>query len=318
MPVIDRNPSGIANPVVPNPDPSVITSQAIDRRVESTERAVNARMDGMQKAVDVFQNDLTRVPTQLDRAINGLRDLMEARLGSYAHDISGVKEFAGNRDRDNMEIVSTRLNAMDKAMELLHDQQESRQTVIDTTVSQLRSLHDEKFQSIGANLDERDKRLEQRFISIDTQFAERDKRTEQLSLADKTAIAAALQAQKEAAGATNESNGAALAKMENNFTKQIEAGQINLTLMSRNLEDKMNDLKSRMDRGEGKSNVMDPAVTAQLNMLTQAVADLSRSRDVHAGGEKTSSDGTARMLGMGAIAVAFAVGVGEIIVRLAH
>ena len=47
-----------------------------------------------------------------------------------------------------------------------------------------------------------------------SQFAERDKRTEQLSLADKTAIAAALQAQKEAAGAQNESNTAAINKME--------------------------------------------------------------------------------------------------------
>ena len=41
---------------------------------------------------------------------------------------------------------------------------------------------------------------EQRFAGIETQFSERDKRTEQLSMADKTAIAAALQAQKEAAG----------------------------------------------------------------------------------------------------------------------
>src|ERR1700685_2775837 len=62
---------------------------------------------------------------------------------------------------------------------------------------------------------------EEKFASIATQFAERDKRTEQLSLADKTAIAAALQAQKEAAGAQNEANAAAIAKSEAGVTKQI-------------------------------------------------------------------------------------------------
>ena len=94
---------------------------------------------------------------------------------------------------------------------------------------------------------------DQRFESIATQFAERDKRTEQLSLADKTAIAAALQAQKEAAGATNESNSVALAKMENNFTKLIDQGQTLLQSVAKNMDDKINDLKSRIDTGEGQS-----------------------------------------------------------------
>src|SRR5450631_1402717 len=47
---------------------------------------------------------------------------------------------------------------------------------------------------------------QERFLGIATQFLERDKRTDQLSLADKTAVAAALQAAKEAVGAQNISN----------------------------------------------------------------------------------------------------------------
>jgi hypothetical protein len=97
---------------------------------------------------------------------------------------------------------------------------------------------------------------EERFSGIAIQFAERDKRTEQLSLADKTAIAAALQAQKEAAGATNESNSVALAKMENNFTKLIDQGSVLLASVVKNTDDKINDLKSRIDTGDGKSRGM--------------------------------------------------------------
>jgi hypothetical protein len=94
---------------------------------------------------------------------------------------------------------------------------------------------------------------QERFIGIATQFLERDKRTDQLSLADKTAVAAALQAAKEAVGAQNISNSVALTKMEDNFTKLIDQGQAQLQLMASNLDDKINDLKARIDTGEGQT-----------------------------------------------------------------
>jgi hypothetical protein len=94
---------------------------------------------------------------------------------------------------------------------------------------------------------------QERFLGIATQFLERDKRTDQLSLADKTAVAAALQAAKEAVGAQNISNSVALTKMEDNFTKLIDQGQAQLQLMAANLDDKINDLKSRIDTGEGQT-----------------------------------------------------------------
>lgn len=98
---------------------------------------------------------------------------------------------------------------------------------------------------------------QERFIGIATQFLERDKRTDQLSLADKTAVAAALQAAKEAVGAQNISNSVALTKMEDNFTKLIDQGQAQLQLMASNLDDKINDLKSRIDTREGQSTGKD-------------------------------------------------------------
>jgi hypothetical protein len=81
----------------------------------------------------------------------------------------------------------------------------------------------------------------EKFAAVQNQFEERDKRTEQLTLADKTAIAAALQAQKEAVNAQNIANATATTKAEIAFTKQIDS-----------LADKINDIKSRVDQGEGK------------------------------------------------------------------
>jgi hypothetical protein len=236
-------------------NPSRITQAAIDKAIEASAGILTARIDGVEKGIVSFQADLVRVPTTVDRAVGGLRDLFEARLQSIINHMDSLKELTISKSDSRFLIITTRLDAMDKAIELLQASTDKTPDFVREQVAQLRALTDEKFESVSNDLVERDKRTQQSLDGIGTQFGERDKRTEQLSLADKTAIAAALQAQKEAAGATNESNGAALAKMENNFTKQIEAGQVLVQSVSRNLEDKLNDLKSRMDRGEGQGSM---------------------------------------------------------------
>jgi prefoldin subunit 5 len=65
---------------IPNPDPSEVTGRAIERAVDSSVAVINARIDEMQRAVELFQADLTRVPTAVDRAIVGLQALLEAQL----------------------------------------------------------------------------------------------------------------------------------------------------------------------------------------------------------------------------------------------
>lgn len=144
------------------------------------------------------------------------------------------------------EIIETRLGGMDKAIELLQRTTDKIPDLIKGEVTQLKELHAEKFSSFSAQ-------LQTQCQGIATQFAERDNRTEQLSIADKTAIAAALQAQKEAAAAQNESNATANNKMELNFAKLIEAQQLAQQAMQKNMDDKFNDLKGRQDRGEGSS-----------------------------------------------------------------
>lgn len=203
--------------VLPNPDPSVMTTEAIDRATNNLEQKIISRIAGIEKGVEVFHADLVRVPTLLDRSVLGLR-----------------------------EIIETRLDGMDKAIELLQVTTNKMPSIVKNDVTQLRELHEEKFKSVEA-------RIVVQFDGIATQFGERDKRTEQLSLADKTAIAAALQAQKEAAGAQNESNAAANVKMETNFSKLIEQGHTLLLEVRRSTEAQINDLKSRLDKGEGQA-----------------------------------------------------------------
>ena len=277
----DRNAS-VPHEVIPNPDPSSITSEAIDRRVTNAERVIGARIDGMEKAVGVFQGDLTRVPTQLDRAIDSLRSLLEARQeGASA-------------------VIEQRLDGMDKAIELFQKFTDRTPEYVRDQVTHLRELH------------------EAGFDSVKTQFALLKQATEQLDLANKTAIAAALQAQKESAGETQKSSQAAIAKSENSTSEAIKALTATFNTAIAGASARIDDVKSRLDRGEGKTNVTDPMIESRLAAIMSRLDSVTTSRDTHSGGEAMSAVNSAKMMAIIAIAAAMAVGIGEIVVRLAH
>ena len=141
----------------------------------------------------------------LKREISASKELIEVRVNG----IRDTQEAKIAGVMSNIALIEERVNKLvDRAT---HE------------VGRLQELHAEKF------------------AAVQNQFEERDKRTEQLTMADKTAIAAALQAQKEAVNAQNIANATATTKAEIAFTKQIDS-----------LADKINDIKSRVDQGAGK------------------------------------------------------------------
>src|SRR5580704_582819 len=261
--------------VIPNPDPSVITSEAIDRRVDNAMAVINAELKGMEKAVAVFQDNLTRVPTQLDRAVEGLRDLLEARLVSIektqdAHSCNFknqpeylekatkvVRELMEEKITAVLEKLETRIDAMDKAREVSVQNLSQMPTFVRDQVAHLQALHDTQFDG------------------VQTQFTLLKQATEQLDLANKTAIAAALQAQKESAGETQKSSQAAIAKSETSTSEAIKALTASFNTAIAGITDRYNDLKGRMDRGEGKTSVSDPEMTVKLGLIQTQLAMLT-------------------------------------------
>ena len=139
------------------------------------------------------------------------------------------------------EILETRLDAMDTATELNKQATDKIPLMIKSAVDSLKELHDE------------------RFSGVEKQFKERDTRTEQSSKDSKVAVDAALQAAKEAVGEQNKSSALAIAKSEASTNKQLEA-----------LDEKINDIKGRLDRGEGGST-QEHESRGQSNWLIGAV-----------------------------------------------
>lgn len=62
------------------PDPSTLTTQQILREVAALKELVMVRLDAMDKAVEVFNENLTRVPTETQKSVTALSDLIHQRF----------------------------------------------------------------------------------------------------------------------------------------------------------------------------------------------------------------------------------------------
>lgn len=124
-------------------------------------------------------------------------------------------------------------------------------------ITALRELLESKITAAKESGEEKIERLRETvdeiFKRIEVQFVERDKSTGQLALANSTAIAAALQAAEKAVGAQNTSNAIAIAKSESSTVESIRQLQTLFNTANAAMNDKINDVKSRLDKGEGRS-----------------------------------------------------------------
>ena len=131
------------------------------------------------------------------------------------------------------ELVMARMDAMQTAIDVAHADLVRVPTDVQKQVGNLKELHEEKIKGL---LDVH----EEKFKSIQTQFRERDIRADQTAKDAKSAIDAAFAASKEA-----------IAKSETATSKQIELLGNTLSTTSNGLNDKISDVKDRVNRMEG-------------------------------------------------------------------
>ena len=63
-------------------DPSALTTAMLLREVSNLEEKINVRLEGMDKAMTIFSNNITRVPTDTDKQIGHLKELHDEKFNS--------------------------------------------------------------------------------------------------------------------------------------------------------------------------------------------------------------------------------------------
>lgn len=155
-------------------------------------------------------------------------------------------------------VINARLEAMERATDLIRRMADRVPTEVDIKVSNLEKVHDEKFRSIAI------------------QFLERDVRTEQTSRDSKVAVDAALQAAKEAVGAQTIASDRAIAKSEAATAEQIKQLVTLGQAQNESVREVMGDLKDRLtrleERGIGQVVATTAAQTTHTTFNSQFIA----------------------------------------------
>jgi hypothetical protein len=150
--------------------------------------------------------------------------------------------------------IEARLTAMDEAAALRLDLLREVRPQTERLISHQRDLDDVKFAAIGQRFDER------------------DVRAEQAATAGKQALDAALQAAKELVGQQNKAASDAAAVMVANFTKLIDQLGLRLESLQKSYDDRLTEIKERIDRGEGAARGATETRTEQRLTTGQQIA----------------------------------------------
>ncbi len=152
-------------------------------------------------------------------------------------------------------ILETRLDSMDKATVLLHDDVlvrlahvgdglEARFQAVDAASQARSEVRDEKLHSVQT-------RLEDFAEEVAVRFSERDTRSEREARDNKIAVDAAFAAAKEAVAENNKSSALATDKSEAGFTKQIDQLTLLIETRAKASDDKIDDIKEQLSNRRG-------------------------------------------------------------------
>ncbi len=131
---------------------------------------------------------------------------------AVTREIVALREILDTRIDGQAAVYQARFSGMDEAIKLLQVISDRLPAQMEARITQSASLMNERFNTQN-----------EQFKSIGTQFLERDTRVQESATARDTAVAAALQAQKEAAGEVKQSFKDQIEKSDAATTKLLDA-----------------------------------------------------------------------------------------------
>lgn len=80
----------IAPEIVPNPDPSTLTTEQLRHELTGLKELIGVRLDGYDKANTILAENVNRVPTLLDREILRITQLFDEKFTSAKNELGAI------------------------------------------------------------------------------------------------------------------------------------------------------------------------------------------------------------------------------------
>jgi hypothetical protein len=248
-----------------NPSIAYTLKTALWRELSGLKELLMARIQSIEHAIKIAHDDLVRVPTETQKQVGALKEFQTTVI-------------------ENLRLYFTmRMEAVDKAIVEINQSSGAFPTRIDEKLQAVRDVHDERFRAVEASMrgfnenalhthdkietallvsagDRTDINL--KVTALGSELKAFKEAAAQASIEQKSAVAAALQAAKEAVAEQNKSAAQAITKSELASAKQID-GLGELLRTSRDADAaKINDVKDRLTRIEGRGEGTEKTVTS--------------------------------------------------------
>jgi hypothetical protein len=95
-------------------DPTALTTEALLREISHLEKQIDIRLTAMDRAVEVFKSDLVRVPTELDRRLIQIKELVFERFSAIDVQFNSISFI--ERDVRNLQSIENSKTAISTAL----------------------------------------------------------------------------------------------------------------------------------------------------------------------------------------------------------
>ena len=208
----------------PVPDPTVLTTQLVDRAIGAFREVVETRLQAIDRATELVAKDVVSATAETDLAAQRMQ-------AHTTEDILKLRELI----EANLETISARINGMDTATRLLADSVAKFPSDVDRAVQSATELILSQLRGVEGVSQEK-------FTGIQGTFE-----------SNALALTAALAAQKEAAAEQNKSNTLAITKSEQATKETIAANAAQNAAATTALQTTLTDIKERLVRLEAKA-----------------------------------------------------------------
>jgi Holliday junction resolvasome RuvABC endonuclease subunit len=97
-------------------DPTALTTEALLREISHLEKQIDIRLTAMDRAVEVFKSDLVRVPTELDRRLIQIKELVFERFSAIDVQFNSIDKSFIERDVRNLQSIESSKTAISTAL----------------------------------------------------------------------------------------------------------------------------------------------------------------------------------------------------------
>jgi type VI protein secretion system component VasA len=136
----------------PTPDPTELTTQQLALAVESLKELFTQRLDAIDTAVKVAHDNLVRVPTETDKAIQHLREVFEERNETIREKFSGVQVQFKERDVRVEQTARASKEALDAALQAAKEAVGKQNDSFVTSIAKSEGATSKQIEQLGVQI----------------------------------------------------------------------------------------------------------------------------------------------------------------------